>query len=230
LVLILTVHVSVTVFFKSLATTLRLEVEVVINTPSGPKLGSRVYNLKYQHNLDLVPAGLGGGITKEMEGEALSIEVLPGEFLFVLIGLSNHPGAWVHHAFSGPEFRADFSDYRKHGWIRAVTRSRGPDSGRRDWIKAVGRSRGWYTLPKENYPKFYAFRDLSIPRSLHEIGPEDIPLIFGPDFSVDLFRIRTTKRPVTFGQIEKILPWLTRSFSGIPRSPINDPDFIRRNN
>ena len=57
LTVFITVAIAIATFAMSLSTNLRFEVEVIVNTPSGPKSGSRVHNVRYQHDLGIVPPG-----------------------------------------------------------------------------------------------------------------------------------------------------------------------------
>lgn len=105
----------------------------MVNTPSGPKSGSEVYHMRYQYApLDhwLFPH-----FTDErssiVSGEAISVKVLPGKFLFVLMRSDrylNEPGRWLYKAFSPPAFQVDLNSLGVTGWIRALKRSSGPYS------------------------------------------------------------------------------------------------------
>ena len=223
LAVFITVAIAIVTFAMSLSTNLRFEVEVIVNTPTGPKSGSRVYNVRYQHDLGIVPPGLGGGKTHSMEGEAISVEVLPGQFLFVLIGRhgSIEPVKWVREAFSPPVFGGDRSDRRHPQWVRAVKRSRGK-----------------YYVPKEEFQNFVAFADRNNPLSIFELDPNDLSAAFGPGTSVASFSVEMVNAPVTYGQVEALLPWLTtvleRSLcpqqSGVICRSTAFGDFLRRTN
>ena len=197
LVLAASVAIAVIALFLDRNTNLRFEAEVVVNTPSGPKSGSGVYNMRYKYApLDhwLFPH-FTDGRSSTVSGEAISVEVLPGKFLFVLMRSDryfNEPGRWLYKAFSPPAFQGDINSLGVPGWIRAVKRSSGS-----------------YSLPKGEWPQFFAFDDMTNPGSIFAVDPSDLSRSFGPGISVASFNLKSINRPVIFGQVEGLLPWLT---------------------
>ncbi|MDA9226419.1 hypothetical protein N9P29_00800 [bacterium] len=130
-----------------------------------------------------------------VSGETISFKVLPGKFLFVLMRSDrylNEHGRLLYKAFSPPEFQVDLNSLGVTGWIRALKRSSGP-----------------YSLPKGEWPQFFAFDDMASPGSIFAVDSSDLSRSFGPGISVASFNLKGINRPVIFGQLEGLLPWLT---------------------
>jgi len=135
------------------------------------------------------------GRNSTVSGEAISVEVLPRKFLFLLMRSDrylNEPGRWLYKAFSRPAFQGDLNSLSVPGWIRAVKRISGT-----------------YSLPKGEWPQFFAFDDMTSPGSIFAVDSSDLSRSFGPSISVASFNLKSINRRVIFGQMEGLLPWLT---------------------
>ncbi len=136
-------------------------------------------------------------------GEAVVVEVLPGKFLFALIE-DNKPQDELLF-FPGEAPLA--STYK-------LKRMKG---------KPV-------TVPESHYPMLVTFTDITDPKSVVEVKPDELDRHFGPGVQLKAITLEITDDPVTEGAVEKVLPltffqnWASNHKDALSRG-LDDPYF-----
>ncbi|MBN9219436.1 MAG: hypothetical protein J0I79_15945 [Mesorhizobium sp.] len=102
--------------------------------------------------------------------------------------------------------------------------------GRGDYerlLPAIMHFRGTKNVPRDRYPLFVTFTNLSDPTTLRKVDPEDLAAVFGSGVSLKLITLGVTDEKPTEGAIEKRLPWLETV--GRSRATLlpNPPKFLK---
>jgi hypothetical protein len=224
---------------------IRYKIAAVVETPQGLKSGYSV--LEYQGSMAGSMFGGMAGSGFSVKGEAVAVDVAPGQVMFVLLharGNFDFP-ATVLNAIKVPESEGP-SPKDRAGQMARTERMY-------DQIRA---NRNVYPLwrPEDqrpgtgpwNGPYFVRFRNINDPKSVEQVDPDDLAKTFGTGFKLKALTIQVTDEPVTTG-IENRLPWLkskTLRFADETRNPktgylappkhptvannLNDGSFIRR--
>jgi hypothetical protein len=77
----------------------------------------------------------------------------------------------------------------------------------RDFLNAISRHSDPVDLPLDQLPMLVRFKDLSDPRSVERVDPDDLPASFGPGTRILAATLTITHDPLTTG-LESKLPWL----------------------
>ncbi|MEX3012038.1 hypothetical protein [Hoeflea sp. TYP-13] len=154
---------------------------VVVDTPSGQVSGSSVVEVKSWFGQ--IPPST-NEVSYKIRGEATVVEVLPGRYLFALLGGSKERYYWA-------------------------VRDELPTQNRGKWLKLIPKMSTVAILEPKNhgYPMLVTFRDINDPKSVREVDPLNLSATFGPGVSLDEITLEITDEPVTEGQIGKLLGW-----------------------
>lgn len=170
---------------------------VIVETPQGRRSGSSVIKLQ-SHYGSAFPGPEARGIRTLLRGEAVSIQLSGGGYLFALL-------KWQKSDAALPMLTSSFADL-------LPARYQGADSeaGYQGWvaqIRALSAVRASRPVVPEYYPVLAYFDDLKNPRAIHAIaaGPgtplrEGVRLV-GANLEI-------TDAPLT-ESILKVLPWLS---------------------
>lgn len=169
----------------------RFRMTVEVDTPSGLRTGSSVYE---------VSADTKVAITREMadrgwriRGEALSVDLPDGRTLFALLKTGAH-----FDDMMGLSMNALHPDFRGTGYdVVGVARE-----------LAHGKYPGPAEVAPQDYPLLVTFGDISDPASVMRIAPANLAVAFGPDTALHRITVELTSDPVSKG-IEERLEWLS---------------------
>jgi hypothetical protein len=182
------------------------KITAVVETPRGLRSGHSV--LEYRGSMAGSAFGTMAGSGFKVRGEAVAVEVAPGQVMFVLL-----------RAHEDLDFAANALNaiaVPKDEGPRPTDRAGEMERTRRmyDRIRA---NRNVYPLwrPKDQRPGegpwmgvyFVRFRDINVPETIEEVNPDDLASIFGKGVRLKTLTIQVTDEPVTT-TIEKYLPWL----------------------
>lgn len=148
-----------------------------VATPQGIKRGSAVTHVSWQ-DVNAV-----GNYPSSYSGEATVVEVAPGKYLFALVG-------------EGTRYIA----------LRTFAAESGA-SVTPEGFAAVSKVRGIRNVPRDNYPLLVTFADISDPRTVQKVDPDNLAASFGPGVALKRITLEITDEKVTEGKIETILAW-----------------------
>lgn len=178
----------------------RYRLTVEVDTPQGLRTGSSV--------IEVTAGEVGttlGGASAQAKGEAVAVDIAPGQTLFVLLRSEASHG-WAAGIMSGVTPDPDDSsipiDDRFGAKIEAVRANRK--------LNVVPR---WFAprfadqKPVGGYPIMVRFRDVRDPKTVERVDPDNLAASFGQGVSLRRITVQITDDPVTTG-IEKRLVWL----------------------
>ena len=153
-----------------------------VETPTGEVSGSAITEVRvtFYANASL---NFGTEVQYSLTGEAAAVEVLPGRFLFALMGDSEE-------LF----FRAakdQFKGMTRGAWLRPIPGQTEP-----------------VTLTGDLIPMLVTFDDITKPETAREVDPEDLAAVFGAGVRLRAVTLEITDEAVTEGRVEGILGWL----------------------
>ncbi len=168
----------------------RQKITLTVETPSGAVSGSSVSAVSWQEHMIRTD---GMNWTYHVTGEAVVVEVAPGQYLFALLtgaGTTEYMGSVAAASISGQKGRvidgALFDEVRD----------------KRD------RAAGVITLPDYQYPMLVTFGDITDPASVRLVDPADLAASFGPGVRLKSVVLEVTDAPVTEGRVEAVLGWI----------------------
>ena len=169
--------------------TYRYRMTVEVETPEGLKTGSSVIEVKTWNNGKGFPGPEAGGIRTQVRGEAVAINIAPGQTLFALLGSPDNPdyAAGIAMAVLLPE--KPFKGGSPEVWGQN--------------LEALQNVKGARAVPADKWPFLVRFRDVKDPKSVEEVSPDAL----GGDVHIKRITIEVTDDDVTSG-IEKRLPWI----------------------
>jgi len=167
--------------------TYRYRLTVEVDTPTGLKTGSSVIEVRSWHQAGF-PGPEAGGFRSEVTGEAVAVDVAPGQTLFALLR-SEGDVDWASFATAG----IDRGDPRVHALPR--------------WAKSEWQDKKTLLYRKSNYPILVRFAEINDPKTVELVDPDDLPATFGPGFRLRRITVQLTRNTITYG-IEKRLRWL----------------------
>lgn len=173
---------------------------MVVETPAGERAGAAVVEVRALFGRQVMSqAEVQYGYT----GEATVVEVAPGKYLFALLGgTSERFACTVGTAMnwgSGP-------------W------SPGPNAKPRgEWLAEIPRMAGQppVAVPQECLPLMVTFGDITDPKTVQRVDPDDLAASFGSGVSLKAVTLAVTDEPVTDGKVEAVLGWLEAIGSGM---------------
>ena len=121
----------------------------------------------------------------ELEGEAVVVELPSNRYLFALL---------TYNAFLARDVFKDLIIEAVHA------------PGER-WAEALSRLRETRVIDPKHYPLLVTFTDLTDPKTVQKVEPDNLEMIFGPGVSLKRITLEITDEPVTEGKIESVLGW-----------------------
>jgi len=185
---------------------IRYKLTAVVETPQGLRSGHSV--LEYRGSMAGSMFGAMAGSGFSVRGEAVAVDVAPGQVMFVLLQTRSDFDfpANVLNAIQIPKDESPppkdragemertqriYDQIRANHAVYPIWRPRDQRAGNGPW-------RG---------PYFIRFRNINDPKTAEEVNPDDLAKSFGPGVKLRSLTIQVTDEPVTTG-IEKRLPWL----------------------
>ena len=163
----------------------RQKTTLTVETPSGPRSGSSVVEVTALFGkLPLT----GNEVEYSFRGEATVVEIMPGRYLFALLG--------------GSEER----------FYRAA-RDRFTGMHRRDWLYEIPKQTEPVALTGKQMPLLVTFDDLTDPNSVRQVEPNDLAASFGSGVALTSVTLAITNEAVTLGKIAAVLRCLKTSES-----------------
>jgi hypothetical protein len=169
---------------------------IIIDTPAGEVRGSSVVEITNTETMGPLVLMEARGVHTKVRGEAVAVEVVPGQWLFVLLeGHSNGQGdasQLVHQVFDpgagGPA--RDRSYARTMRGLRALPLDTPAP------------------VPPDSYPMFVTFDDFALPETVRLVESTGMAEVFGAGVSLREMTLEITEEAITEGQVRKLLPWL----------------------
>jgi hypothetical protein len=183
---------------------------VVVETPAGERSGAAVVEVRAAFGR--IPLS-GNEVEYHYTGEATVVEVAPGKYLFALLG--------------GTEERFACSVGTAMNWGSGPW-SPGPGSkDRGEWLAEIPQMAGQppAPVPPRCLPMLVTFSDISDPKSVQRVDPEDLAASFGPGMRLKAVTLGVTEESVTEGQVEAVLGWLLeagKSRFNVAKTPDGD--------
>lgn len=164
---------------------------VTVETPEGERSGSAVSHIEasfLKPGSQSISAASSEG---RSYGEAVVVALPDEKYLFVL--------------------RAENADTLTQGAF--YKRVLGADAERignvADYYRRMLRMSGLSgPIPRDAYPRFVTFEDLSDPASVKLVDPDDLAATFGPGYALKSVTLELTGESVEYGKVEQVLPWL----------------------
>jgi hypothetical protein len=183
---------------------------VIVSTPRGEVSGSSVVAISWS---EAFFRGEGAVFRLTMRGEATTVDLGRGQFLFIVLG---YHGSKQCTGLIPLKFLGDEELYWSTDSFKKVQAARG---------------RGPITLPQQLYPVLLRFRDIKDRATVERVDPGDLAKSFGSGVRLVRMTIEITDDPVTRG-IRNVLPWLSRKSVGYfpvpmaPDLPLDDSNLI----
>ncbi len=154
---------------------------LVVETPHGEVSGSAVVNEKVWFGQQPLS---GNQVAYELAGEAATVEVSPGRFLFAL-----------------------HSDLKTLALASTLWRNF-PQEAADIVLARIEKSRDIRPVPPNMYPTLVTFTDPANPKSGKLVDPANLAAAFGSGYRVKSITLEITDEKVTEGRVEKLLGWL----------------------
>ena len=119
----------------------------------------------------------------ELEGEAVVVELPSNRYLFALL---------TYNAFLARDVFKDLIIEAVHA------------PGER-WAGALSRLRETRVIDPKHYPLLVTFTDLTDPKTVQKVDPENLAATFGPGVELKRITLEITDEPVTEGKVESLL-------------------------
>ncbi|MEO8531046.1 MAG: hypothetical protein ABI459_07470 [Deltaproteobacteria bacterium] len=158
---------------------------LIIETPAGEVTGHSVVAISARYFRETI----GNEVEYDVTGEAVVVEVLPGKYLFALLGEPSEAYYWA-------------------------ARERFPSKKRGDWLFEIPQQTEPVNLFPDHIPMLVTFDDINDPASVKLVDPLDLAASFGPGVSLKTVTVQVTDEPVTEGKVEEVLGWWLTMRSG----------------
>ncbi len=175
------------------------KVTLEVETPTGVKAASAVQLVHKTHTYRGLPEAT--GVRTNFRGEAVVLEVLPGQYLFALfsskLDRSRRFGLFYQYGLD--------EVYRRELGLTKGSYKHGTVKERYDLtMRLKGRA---ITIPKKYYPLLVTFKNINDPASVELVDPDNLAATFGQNIKLKRVTIEITDEPVTRGKVEKVLGW-----------------------
>jgi hypothetical protein len=173
----------------------RYKITVEVETPSGIRTGEAVREVRFYSRADR------GGYGTAERGEAVAVDVAPGQTLFALI------------SGDGEDFYAAFPEARqRHGESRAAKAVEiWPDWPNRGHFRLDEHGRKLPTSQgavfKPPVPLLVRFRDIKDPKSLQKVEPDNLSASFGSGVKLRRIIVEACRLCSVTAEIDKRLVW-----------------------
>jgi hypothetical protein len=154
---------------------------VVVSTPDGERSGSAVTNVVTYIGTILLS---GSQAENRIDGEATVVEVMPGKFLFALVG-------------------EETKNLALRAWGDRVASNKTEDK-----LAMIEDLRESIVLPSKLHPMLVTFDDINDPKSVKLVDPANLTASFGAGYALKSITIEVTDEPVTVGKISSKLLWI----------------------
>ncbi len=154
---------------------------LVVGTPDGEVSGSAVVNEKVWFGQQPLS---GNQVAYELTGEAATVEVSPGRFLFAL------------------------HSYLKTLALASTLWQNSPQEAADVVLARIEKVRDTRPVPPNMYPTLVTFTDLANPKSVKLVDPANLTAAFGSGYRLKSITLEFTDEKVTEGRVEKLLGWL----------------------
>ncbi len=170
----------------------RQKLTVSVMTPEGLKTASSVAEGSWSMAPTWFKIGDSGGGPGlgSLRGEAVVLELEPKKYLFAL---QDYSAMTAVYTIAGPDFRPGM----RQDYIAVLDR-----------MESIRDSR---TLAPKHYPLLVTFDDINEPASVRRVDPGNLMATFGHGYRLNAVTLSITDEPVTEGQVEKVLGWLSWS-------------------
>jgi hypothetical protein len=138
-----------------------------------------------------------GSIGTAITGEALALEVRPGEVLVHLL-----TGVSGRHVFKRKSSGSPASML-----AAAYDVPRKPSEDFIPWMRRILANKGVRDLDPSKLSDMVTFNDAADPKTVREVDPENIGAAFGIGTHLTRATIEITTEKITTGRIQKLLPW-----------------------
>jgi hypothetical protein len=169
---------------------------VIVDTPLGQVRGAAVTAVRVNRYVGAIKLPAGGHVSSDMWGEAVVVEVLPGRYLFALLGGGDNPesaaAAWASETYGQ-------RDHPNQTWMPSVQ------------LRFIVRHEPRDTpipLPPKAMPLLVTFDDITDPTTVRLVDPTNLSASFGPGVSLAGVTLEITDADVTKGRVEEVLGWL----------------------
>ena len=167
----------------------RQKLTLVVETPDGEVSGSSVTEVRadfYESGESMSGREVSYGVT----GEAAVVEVLPGRYLFALMGGSE-------------------------GLFAAAAKDRFEGMTRGEWLRKIPRQVDPVALTGEPVPMLVTFDDINQPNTIRKVDQQDLAAVFGEGVRLKALTLEITREEVTAGRIEGVLRWMDELGGGM---------------
>jgi hypothetical protein len=175
----------------------RYKLTLAVNTPDGVKRGSSVTEWDFWEVS--IPAR---GTPHRLRGEALYLDLGPGKRPLIAL-LTSHLHEKPHQGV--------IWDWPRHNLLDRLYGRPSNDSAFMDEIARLGRMRGPRKINPDDLPDLVTFASVSDPKSVIEVGPNDLQATLGQGITWNEITFEMTDEPITKG-IELKLPWINAYF------------------
>lgn len=178
--------------FGGASTSWNQRLTLVIETPEGEVRGAAVTGVTKTNSSGALVLPEARGVRGAVTGEAVMVEVAPGQYLFALLSGSGEEkrdaSHWVYPAY-------DLSAAGSYGAAMMKVQSQRFDTP--------------VALPPEGWPMLVTFDDITKPETVRKVDPADLAAVFGEGVRLKAVTLETTREAVTEGRIEGVLGWLS---------------------
>jgi hypothetical protein len=157
---------------------------VTVDTPTGPVSGSAVSAVDFTLREDALWMTTGTAYGAKYAGEAVSVEVAPGKYLFALL-----------------------DERLKTLAINVFVDAYAAANPKKEDVNKVEATRATKPLNPEDYPLLVTFTDINDPKSVKEVKPGKVSDAFGAGYSLKSITLEITEEAVTDGRVFEVLPW-----------------------
>ena len=183
--------------FGSTSYTWHQRLTVIVDTPAGQVRGAAATAVRVVQTVGALTLPQARGLHTYASGEAVVVEVLPGQFLFALLTSEDtrpmgDAGAWAYTAF-------DLTNRIAQGSMSSFQVTKTLSDEPRDTP---------IPLPPTAMPLLVTFDDISDPTTVRLVDPTNLSASFGPGVSLAGMTLEITEADVTEGRVEAVLGWL----------------------
>ncbi|PCI05396.1 MAG: hypothetical protein COB78_01980 [Hyphomicrobiales bacterium] len=175
---------------------------IVVETPSGLKTGSSVTSMRVGLT-SFIPGQPGGRGTSRLRGEATIVEVAPGRYLFVLLNQQDNLAQRVFDDHTGQRSKTYKETFSRLSSLRETR-----------------------TVPTGLIPLLVTFTNINDPTNVKRVYPDDLAASFGTGYELKTITLEITDKPITKGEVEKVLGWwnnLSTFIGGNIKRKYSDP-------
>lgn len=173
----------------------RYKMTVVVDTPQGQRSGSSVIAVTARD--DKMPFLIGGtNFHTSYRGEAVAVEIAPGQTLFALLDEDN--ARRVKNALV-----PDRNGLEPIEHVRKAAATKGKIVALPRWLKPFP----GISEPRNGYPMLVRFQNVNDPGTVELVDPDNLAASFGPGVALNRITVEITDEPVTW-TIDSRLDWL----------------------